>query len=143
MKSIEIQIVAYYHASFTLPANVQKINMVVLQAQLREAINIARARLQHICDDLDAQKRKSAGNVHLSKKVFDSCNCIISLLQVRCLWFKLYPELIKYHADGTRSSIRSYDDSRDQDSLRGIPNSLVASSTFFGLAWRFTIDGYQ
>jgi hypothetical protein len=96
MKCIEIQVVAYYHASFALPANVQKINIVALQAQLTEAVNIARARLQHICDDLDAQKRKSSGHVHLPKKVFDSCSCIISLLQVHCLWFKLYPQLIKY-----------------------------------------------
>lgn len=81
MQVIEEQVIVCYHTSLS-PAPNQKPDIAAFQKRLTQAVNVAREHLQEICDDLDAQKRMSSGDVHLPSKVFDSCACMIFLLQV-------------------------------------------------------------
>ncbi|KXN87739.1 hypothetical protein AN958_08215 [Leucoagaricus sp. SymC.cos] len=98
MRVIEEQILTCYNASSLSPVSESKSDIVEFQTRLVEAVNIARRHLEKISDHLDAQKRKSSGDVRLPHKVFDSCACMIFLLEIPSLVSSLLARMAWSHS---------------------------------------------
>jgi hypothetical protein len=103
MEIIEQQILTCYNASILSPPPKTDTDFVAAQNRLVEAVNIARSHLEKISD----QKRKSLGDVRLPSKVFDSCACMIFLLQVSRVICRQLLSLTSPFEDDPRNTVQS------------------------------------